>query len=891
MISLLIPSTLAFMSPPIAVVPILLGPMQALLAALPAILMALGTLIVSLAKPSTMKKLLKLLWVQKIPVALVALAVWGLVYLQSILFTNTADTARKNSAKSDWPLFRGSLDRRGYMPGAEDPVNGNILWSFSHDGVKTFFSSPAVIGNRMYVTSACFEFFKDKGAICSVDADTGKLVWAFQKGYRSTFSSPSISGKYLVVGEGLHLTKNAGVFCIDLEQSEQKHEGVKLWSFKTKSQVESSPCIGDGKVYFGAGYDGLYCIPLKPEMDKDGNPKPLWHLEGDKYPDCETSPVYYNGKVYFGLGRRGGQSVCCADANTGELLWRVKTPYPVASSPAILENKLFVGMGCGDFINTAQALAVIKKAELIKKGASPTEIAEALKDLKPAGEVWCIDLATHEKVWNFPVGDTVLGTISAGEGRIYFGSRDKNIYCISTGGKLIQKREIHEPVTTSLSVAKSHVYVVTETGKVLGFNKKDLSPAWELPLNFPSISSPVVANGHLYVGTTGNGVVCAGQPGGLEEKPVWAGFLGGGGKSGWLDGSSLTPRASYAWSYPVVEESSRETAVPVEIHAPAAYLNGAFFIGYNQGSEHGLAKLDAKDNTGSVPPLAWFAKAKNKVYRSAAVNEGAAFFVDGKPGDQNRLLRAIDIKDGKELWTSPVENDASGEFIISREKLLIAATVSGVTCLDVKNPRILKQLWKADVGTVTGAPVLAGDIALVIAGATPELMALDLGTGMNLWKNAVSAKPTSGPLFLKGMIWTGDAQGVNSYSLLDGKPVFTINCGPVASPLVCNSDRIACVNPAGEIVIVDAENGKEIDRIQKVSEAVAFPPVLLDNEVLYGAEGSIQRYDLGTKKSEQWAKMESSWLGKMSTPMILVNSSVFFATDKEGFVCMKPKTK
>jgi len=877
------------MSPQLAVVPILLGPMQALIAVLPAILMALGTLILTLAKPSTMKKLLKLLWVQKIPVAVVALSIWGLVHLQAVFFAGTAGTARKDSARSDWPLFRGSLDRRGYMPGAEDPVNGNILWSFAHDGVKTFYSSPAVIGNRVYITSACYEFFKDKGAICCVDADTGRLVWAFQKGFRATFSSPSISGKYLVVGEGLHFTKNAGVFCIDLEQSEQKHEGVKLWSFKTSSQVESSPCIGDGKVFFGAGYDGMYCIPLEPEMDKNGNPKPLWHLEGDKYPDCETSPVYYNGKVYFGLGRRGGQAVCCVDANTGELLWRVRTPYPVASSPVIMDNKLFVGMGCGDFINTAQALAALKKAELQKKGASPEEIAEAVKDLKPAGEVWCIDLATHEKAWSFPVGDTVLGTIAAGEGHIYFGSRDRNIYCISTAGKLVQKREIHEPVTTSLSLAGSHLYVVTESGKILGFNKKDLSPVWELPLNFPSISSPTVANGHLYVGTTGNGLVCAGQPGGRREKPIWSGFLGGGGKSGWLDGSPLTPRGAYAWSYPVVEEGSQEAAIPVDIGAPAAHLNGAFYIGYNRGAEYGLAKLDANGRSG--PALAWFAKSGNKVLLSAAVNEAAAFFVDGKPGDGNRLLRAVDAGDGRELWTCPVEDGASGEFVINRDKLVVAGAVSGLSCLDISNPAKFRQLWKTRVGAITGAPALAGDIVLVVSGAGTELVALDSSTGKKLWTGALAEKPVSGPLFLNGMIWTGSAQGLNSYSLLDGSPVFTIPCGPVAGPLVCGSDRIAVVNPAGEIVIVDAVGGREIDRIQGENGQTALPPVLLDNEVLYGAGESIRRYDLGAKKSEQWAKMESSWLGTMSAPMIMVNSSVYFATDKEGFVCMKPKTK
>ena len=32
-----------------------------------------------------------------------------------------------------------------------------------------------------------------------------------------------------------------------------------------------------------------------------------------------------------------------------------------------------------------------------------------------------------------------------------------------------------------------------------------------------------------------------------------------------------------------------------------------------------------------------------------------------------------------------------------------------------------------------------------------------------------------------------------------------------------------------------------------------------------------------------------AWLGKIVTPLVMVDSGVFFATDKKGFVCMKKK--
>jgi hypothetical protein len=67
------------------------------------------------------------------------------------------------------------------------------------------------------------------------------------------------------------------------------------------------------------------------------------------------------------------------------------------------------------------------------------------------------------------------------------------------------------------------------------------------------------------------------------------------------------------------------------------------------------------------------------------------------------------------------------------------------------------------------------------------------------------------------------------------------------------------------------------------------PAMLVGNAVLYYGKDSIQRLDLVTKQSVLWAKVQPSWLGAITTPMVMVNSHVFFGTQKRGFVCMKPR--
>ena len=517
---------------PLAVVPVLVGPLQVLMTMLPIILTAVGGVAVAMFKPATMKRLALLLWAQKVVLVILAAMIGSGIYVGSLLLASPRETVAKiETAKTDWALWRGGLDRRGYVPGNEDdPGHDRVVWSFSTKTIKAFASSPAVVGNRVYATSARWLVFSRDGAILSLDADDGKLVWKFDKDkYRPTFSSPAVQGKYLVVGEGLHETYDARVFCLDVQESEKQREGVKLWEYRTKSHVESSPCIADGMAFIGAGEDGMYCFKLAPQPD--GN-QVQWHLPGDQYRDCESGPVYLDGKLYFTLGRgyrykgQNAQAIVCAEAKTGKEIWRIQAPYPVFGSPAIADGRLYVGMGHGDFINTAQQVAKNLRAEMAAQKKSEQEIEEAVKDIRPVGAVWCIDLAKADKkekdavAWKVEVSDTVLGTpaIDKESGRVFFVSRDSCLYSVSAAdGKDCRKFNTHAPIVASPAVAKDHVYMVNGANLLTGLTKEGLTPVWEVPLGQTVLSSPTVARGHVYLGvgnpaTEEGGLYCLGRP-------------------------------------------------------------------------------------------------------------------------------------------------------------------------------------------------------------------------------------------------------------------------------------------------------------------------------------------------------------------------------------------
>ena len=95
------------------------------------------------------------------------------------------------------------------------------------------------------------------------------------------------------------------------------------------------------------------------------------------------------------LAQRGDAVLfAAADAETGDELWRVATPYPVFGSPAIAGGKLYVGMGYGNVIETAEQVAEKTFNRLMSQGKSEAEARKETERIKPKGEVSKKDIKT-----------------------------------------------------------------------------------------------------------------------------------------------------------------------------------------------------------------------------------------------------------------------------------------------------------------------------------------------------------------------------------------------------------------------------------------------------------------------------------------------------------------
>jgi outer membrane protein assembly factor BamB len=726
----------AWTLPTLAVFPVLVGPLQTLLALLPAILLGLGSMLLAAFKPRGFVKLLRFCWRQKIFIGCLAgiSACWHYGVLAKLFETQRSPTVTAANDGTAWSTSRGGLRRWGRGPGDLDPTTSAVTWKNDRDA--TVFSSPAVSGSRVFFATATGmgPFSPEgRGAIVCVEADSGREVWRYAPNdYRATFSSPVVADGCVVCGEGLHQVHDARMTCLDLL-------GQKRWEFQTKSHVESTAAIADGKVFFGAGDDGFYCLALEPTAD--GQPRVLWHLDGEKFPDCESSPAVSEGVVYFGLGD-GGFAICAVDARTGTQQWRIETPYPVFAPPTIANGKLYVPTGNGNFVQSAADLLEMKLTILKDGGATEQELSAARQRLKPAGEVWCVDLATQQVDWKFAADDAILGDIVCGEDSLYFGSRDEHLYRVSLDGRLLNKVHLREPLVCSPALGQKHLYVTTMSGQLLCLETLTLKPVWDGSLgvgeNF--VSSPVVAHGHIYVGTVQQGLCCLGQPG-VPAAPLWS----RGDQGGRADDEPVPPSLAVAWRYPA------EGDAPFEISAPLMLFDGAIYaVGLRPGMTE-LVKLSADKAATDQARLLWSRRFDANVsvgsIQVAPVGYDNRICVSESPNpvEGGGTLWCLSADDGRTLWKQPLAGDSAG-LAIAPQQVVVWSTPEHLQSFDLTNG---KPLWKTKFadGRAVGAPTIANDIVFVTM--ETHLAALDAPTGTLLWKVPLSVWPTNGP-FVEG---------------------------------------------------------------------------------------------------------------------------------------------
>jgi len=381
----------------------------------------------------------------------------------------------------DWPEFRGPT-AQGHVMNANLPLEfgpkKNLKWKVAVPGQG--WSSPVIVGNRIYLTSAITKNGKLSLSALCLDTTEGRIIWQ-QPVFHVAGKAPRMHRK--------------------------------------NSQASPTPIVSDKRVYIHFGHMGTACLDLTGKV--------IWKNESIKYPPVHGnggSPALVNGKLIFSCDGSKDPFIIALNSQNGEQVWRTKrtanakkkfsfcTPlvvdtadgkqvilpgssmigaynpdtgaeiwkvtygdgYSVVPRPVTAHGMVYFSSG----FDKATALAVklggrgdVTESHLawrIIKGAPHTPSMLAVGDelymVSDGGIGSCVDARTGKVHWQERLGGSYSSSPIVSKGRIYYTNETGVVKVVKATKKfeLLVTNELGERTLASPAVADNALFYRTE---------------------------------------------------------------------------------------------------------------------------------------------------------------------------------------------------------------------------------------------------------------------------------------------------------------------------------------------------------------------------------------------------------------------------------------------
>ena len=445
-------------------------------------------------------------------------------------------------ALADWPTARGNAQRTGCVDGRRGPRKPKVLWA--HRAQEHFIGSPVPLIDRLFVpglgtfntgTFHCFSL--------ATETDD-RLLWSkvapFLK--RPTVCSPAVQDGLVIVGDGMHQTDDAILYCL------RAAGGRMVWQYPVPGKLvhmEGSPLVHRDRVYIGAGDAGVICVRLDrlvlegKEYDLDAAQELLdtrwkelaaqYEREKKKDPDFAVPPTDDD------LPKPAPK----LEWQAGKGQWHVDAP--LAAGRRILVASAYLEQEkCGK-----RALIALRTdgqtawevplkhnpwAGATVAGSSTVLVAcssiryETRRLGEAAGEIVALSTSSSQaKVrWRKDVPGGVLSPIACADGLAVFTATDGVVraWDVATGAEK-WACDCGAPFFAGAAIARGAVYVADLKGSVHAIDLALGRKLWSLKLQADPLvrtpgaiyGSPIVHNGRIYVGTCNVEGPHADQPG------------------------------------------------------------------------------------------------------------------------------------------------------------------------------------------------------------------------------------------------------------------------------------------------------------------------------------------------------------------------------------------
>jgi len=410
--------------------------------------------------------------------------------MRPILFTAAVSVLFANVCQSDdWPEWRGpardGVSKEKGLPEKWSIDGQGLAWKANYGGRST----PVIAGDHLYLLNTYTKDEMVQERLLCLNADTGKPLWeqrfnVFQSDvpmHRVAWGSPAVdpaTGNVYVLGVGGTLLAYS-------------KEGKKLWErsvnqetnlFTTHGGRTVSPVIDGDLVIIGAassswGGDGARKHRFMAFDKRTGECAWIASPGGRPYDTTYSTPIVATVEgVRMLISGSGDGGIHAMKAQTGELLWSY-----TAAKRGINTGVVLVG---GKYAVVTHSEENLDSSEM---GLVAAVDATARGELKAANLKWSVKGV--QAGYSTPVAD--------GD-RIYLVDNGSNIFAFdSTNGRQLWKKNLGSIQKSSPVVADGKIYVGTESGKFFILrphqDKVETVSEVELPISTSGIASERVA--------------------------------------------------------------------------------------------------------------------------------------------------------------------------------------------------------------------------------------------------------------------------------------------------------------------------------------------------------------------------------------------------------------
>jgi outer membrane protein assembly factor BamB len=302
-------------------------------------------------------------------------------------------------------------------------------------------------------------------------------VWRFDTA-GELYSSPAVANGLVYIG-----SKTGFIYALDGSTGDERWR-VDLGDYI----VRSSPAVVDHSVFIGAGYS-LYSLNAD-------NGEQAW--EGTSSFSGSSSPSVLDGTIYIASQ---SSSVYAFDVATGKQIWSNQTDGPIFSSPAIAGGVVYVGTDSGKLLAISAKSGQLGWSFKTEGGvfSSPAISGNFVYITSRGGKTYAVDITTHKAKWSYDAGGDASPAVA--NGLVFVGSADGGLYALDAinGGDPVWLFPTGAPITTSPVIADGIVYVASGT-TLYAIDATSGAELWRYAAGYRIDTSPVVVNGFVYIG-------------------------------------------------------------------------------------------------------------------------------------------------------------------------------------------------------------------------------------------------------------------------------------------------------------------------------------------------------------------------------------------------------